>query len=329
MFWKNSLFSGHRRLPAWQKQRTVTKLAPFLCVFGRIPYHPDESLVSDFATEDNNPETSIYLERLQYKLQVIVALLKERISRHQEPVYKGMVDPQKDPYLQPGCRVFARVGKVKRKGDDKYEGPLNIIEYFGQNMAKLQWSDTQEEYIPVIVQVDDIKPCFGRTVYSVAAGDFKPGKSKEQSRRVHPSDGRERNKLVDAVTPEESEDLYQRHVEKVSISGSRERDKPVEKVTSERVLRDRTTLKTPERYGEPLSQLSDEQYEELAGYDPHRRQNKFHRVKQILGRRRNNQGDWLYKVQFLGYSLSLSMWLPIESLNAEAQKYALNAPVIM
>ena len=309
---------------------SVTKLAPFLCVFGRLPYHPDEQLISDFSTEDNNPETSVYLERLQYKLQVIVALLKERITGHQEQVYGKMVDPQKDPYLQPGCEVLARVGKVKRKGDDKFQGPLTIIEYVGHNMVRLQWSDTQEEYVPVVVHVDDIKPCFGKTIHTVAPKSPPDAQDGEQKEKVHPSDGRERDKHVAMGTTERVlEKEHKRQVEKVHPSDGRERDKPVEMVTSGRALRDRSTLKAPEFYGEPLSQLSDKQYEELTGYDPWLRQNQFHRVKRVLGRRRNNQGEWLYKVQFLGYSPSESVWLPIENLNVEARQYALKAPILM
>ncbi len=293
---------------------TVTKLSPFTIVYGRLPYHPDEGLLEDVNVEENNPEAQIYLERLKKILKVISQAVQKRISQYHMKVYgPDRVSVSKIPYLQVGEQVWVRDHSAIVKGEDKYIGPLKIVEHKGDTIVRLQWPDTGKDYVPRDVHIEHLKPMIGRPLREVIE------KPEEIEMPVDALD--EEATSVEMVDEDETEDVA-KDVDQETDNRIPE-DKPEVETTTEVRGRPKRQRKAPDYYGvgkEPQdTDESDAQEDE---------DTQEYRVKRILAKRRGPRNRWEYKVQFTGYSPKEAIWLSGSCLNKKALIAADLAPEV-
>ncbi len=76
----------------------------------------------------------------------------------------------KIPYLQVGEPVWVRDQSAIVKSEDKYIGPLQIVEHKGDTLVRLQWPGTGKDYVPKDVHIEHLKPMVGRPLQEVIEG---------------------------------------------------------------------------------------------------------------------------------------------------------------
>ena len=308
---------------------TVTKLSPFTIVYGRLPYHPDEGLLEDINVEETNPEAQIYLERLKKNLGVISREVRRRIAQYQMKIYGSKrVSVSNIPYLQVGEQVWVKDQNAIVKGEDKYIGPLTIVEHKGDTIVRLQWPDTGVDYVPRDVHIEHLKPIVGRPLREVME------KPSEMSRPVDALD----EEAIDAemANEEETEDVtknvVQRAEENEPAGVQAEENEPadespevgLEVEKTEGLRRTKRRRKAPDYFGmDKNPQQTDDESDTQEDDD-----NQEYRVKKILAKRRGPRNRWEYKVQFSGYSPREAIWLSGSCLNKKALRAAEFAPEV-
>ncbi len=303
---------------------TVTKLSPFTIVFGRLPYHPDEELLEEVNVEENNPEAQIYLERLKKNLKVISQAVQKRITQYHLKVYgPDRVSVSKIPYLQIGEQVWVRDHSAIVKGEDKYIGPLEIVEHKGDTIVRLRWPGSGRDYVPRDVHIEHLKPMVGRPLREVLE------RPEEMEMPVDALD--EEATDVEMVEEVETEDVTGIVDQKTKESSPEDKpevenaaeDKPEVETTTEVRRRSKRQRKTPEYYG--VNKEPQETDDSDAQED---KDTQEYRVKRILAKRRGPRNRWEYKVQFTGYSPKEAIWLSGSCLNKKALIAADQAPEV-
>ncbi len=294
---------------------TVTKLSPFTILYGRLPYHPDEGLLEDVNVDENNPEAQIYLERLKKTLKVISQEVRKRITQYHLKIYgPDRVSVSKIPYLQVGEQVWVRDHSAIVKGEDKYIGPLKIVEHKGDTIVRLQWPETGKDYVPRDVHIEHLKPIIGRPLREVIE------KPEEMEIPVDALDDEATD--VEMVNDEETEDVTKVVERDMEIQSPE--DKPeVLKTTTEVRGRPKRQRKPPDYYGVEIEPQDTDDSDTQEDEDT-----QEYRVKRILARRRGPRNRWEYKVQFTGYSPKEAIWLSGSCLNKKALKAAELAPEV-
>ncbi len=302
---------------------TVTRMSPFTIVFGRLPYHPDEGLLEGINVEETNPEAQIYLERLKKNLRIISQEVRKRISQYQQKIYgPERVSVSKIPYLQVGDQVWVKDQSAIVKGEDKYIGPLRIVEHKGDTIVRLQWPDTGDDYVPRDVHIEHLKPMVGRPLQDIM--EKPPDKWEDVDIQSEAVGGEAEEEIM---MEEEVEDVTENAMTADKEASMKKTQTPegqpkVQETMEVRRLSKRQR-KAPDYYGMEQKPQESEDSETEDEEDT-----QEYRVKRILAKRRAPNGRWEYKVQFTGYSPKEAMWLSGSCLNKKALKAAENAPEV-
>ncbi len=317
---------------------TVTKLSPFTIVYGRLPYHPDEGLLEDINVEETNPEAQIYLERLKKNLKVISREVQKRIAQYHLKIYGSeKVSVSKIPYLQIGEQVWVKDQNAIVKGEDKYIGPLKIVEHKGDTIVKLQWPDTGVDYVPRDVHIEHLKPIVGQPLREVLERpseirdpvDALDGEAIDvrMANEEEVMDVTENVEIAEENEPargeaEENEPARREAEENEPACESPRATVDVPRAT-EGLRRSKRRRKSPEYLGVDVNPQEPDDESDTQDDD-----DQEYRVKRILAKRRGPQNRWEYKVQFSGYSPREAIWLSGSCLNKKALRAADIAPEV-
>ena len=322
---------------------SITKLAPFSVLYGRLPYHPDEEYIENMQIENVSPEAEVYLTRLKARLLEITQKLKERIKAYQEATYSSEVKTVKTcPYAQIGEYVLVKNHAATRKDQKSYVGPLKVDAHLGDNIVSLVWVKNGRRYTPREVHLDDLKPCFGilaREEENEEEQNVEYEQTEFESEENESQVELERPKLTEPsveaqeIGPEKFEEISTtpsaRTIEvgtipvrrSARIAGQVQKPLYVEVPTENEELDEKCRPPeepTTDGKGTPRQGPSDVEPDDIE-----------YRVKRILARRKaKNRGRMEFKVQFVGYSPKEAMWLPAECLNPKAMKAAEKAPIV-
>ena len=260
---------------------STTQLSPYLCVFGRLPYQPAENEIEAFNLDQVKGEAKEYLTRIRQQLQIVLQLQRQRLMSYHDRIRDPEIEEQKQLYYEKGAQVYAKNINKTRKSDDPWVGPLEIKEYEGTNVVKLDWPSGSKRYPTKLTSLEDVKPAFTKT---------------KEVRRA----------------PEERKQVELQ-----------------DEVGTSRKLRERTTLKKPEYYGEPVTTLTNQQAQRLFGYSSKSRdRNQYYKVKRVLGKCPTINNEMQYLVQFVGYDPSEAIWLDEDKLNEKALEEGRMAPFV-
>ena len=125
----------------------TTKVSPCIVVHGWLPYHPEEELIEAMNIDEHNSEASMYLQRLKKTLLIVSRQIMERIEAYQQKIYGDTRVTVKDiPYFHIGEQVWARDHSAIIK-EEKYVGPLEIVEHVRAHIVRFKWPKTGAMYI--------------------------------------------------------------------------------------------------------------------------------------------------------------------------------------
>ncbi len=208
------------------------------------------------------------------------------------------------PSYQVGSLVYVRNHDATEKGQNKYKGPMEIVEHISDNIVMLKDPQTDQLYVPNEVHIDDLKLKFGRTEYP-------------ETQYNMPED----EEVIDVENIGDIEEVEGAAGTEVQIED--DLPKAMQQQDQEKPTRPKRKTTAPRYYGQ-FDDNEDQDEDEGINSDE---DDQEYRVKKILARRRGPNKKWEYLVQFTGYPPNEAMWLKEVALNAKALKEANKAPI--